>query len=196
MFHQYSWRENLAFAGRGLKWLGVLLPMAAIVGSACAFFLWSLDRVTTWRWEQPWLLFLLPVAGVGIGFVYHWVGRSVEGGNNLILEQIHAPGGGVPRRMSPLILFSTLATHLFGGSAGREGTAVQMGGSLASAVGKLCRLNPAETRIMLQAGMAAGFGAVFGTPLAGAGRGREWPTAALPLWGHPPAASISASAHL
>lgn len=168
MLLRQSWRENLAFAGRGLKWLLILLPMAALVGSACALFLWSLDVVTQLRGQYTWLLFLLPVAGVAIGFVYHWIGRSVEGGNNLLLDQIHTPGGGVPRRMAPLILFGTVVTHLFGGSAGREGTAIQMGGSIASGCGRLAHLKPTETRILLMAGVAAGFGAVFGTPLAGA----------------------------
>jgi len=127
-----------------------------------------LDLVTQLRWQYTWLLFLLPVAGVAIGFVYHWIGRSVEGGSNLLLDQIHTSGGGVPRRMAPLILFGTVVTHLFGGSAGREGTAIQMGGSIASGCGRLAHLKPTETRILLMAGVAAGFGAVFGTPLAGA----------------------------
>ena len=70
--------------------------------------------------------------------------------------------------MAPLVFIGTIATHLFGGSAGREGTAVQLGGSLASAVAGLFRLDPASVRILLMAGVAAGFGAVFGTPLAGA----------------------------
>ncbi|MEI6083093.1 MAG: voltage-gated chloride channel family protein [Verrucomicrobiota bacterium] len=168
MFLRQNWRENLAAAGRGFQWLLILLPMAALIGTACAGFLWSLDVVTNWFWQYKWLLFFLPVAGVAVGFVYHWLGRSVEGGNNLILDQIHTPGGGVPRRMAPLILFGTVVTHLFGGSAGREGTAVQMGGSIASGCGRLARLKSPEMRILLMAGVAAGFGAVFGTPLAGA----------------------------
>ncbi len=142
--------------------------MSALVGSACALFLWSLDRVTGLRFSHPWLLWLLPVAGVAVGCVYHFVGKSAEGGNNLLLDEIHQPGGGVPRRMAPLILFGTLVTHLFGGSAGREGTAVQMGGSIASTFARALRLSPEKMRVLLMAGIAAGFGAVFGTPLAGA----------------------------
>ncbi len=161
-------RKNILLIQRAGKWLLILLPVGVIVGSAVAFFLWSLDWVTLSRWRHPWLLFLLPVAGLVLGLVYHRFGRSVEGGNNLILEQIHEPGGGVPLRMAPLVLFGTLATHLFGGSAGREGTAIQMGGSIAGRCGRLLRLNSAETRMVLMAGVAAGFGAVFGTPLAGA----------------------------
>ena len=154
--------------GTLLKWAAAVIPMAAAVGSLCALFLWALDRATETRFEYPALLFGLPVAGFLIALVYHWIGRSAEGGNNLIVDQIHEPGAGVPLRMAPLILVSTVVTHLFGGSAGREGTAVQLGGSLASAVGKALRLEAFEVRLMLMAGIAAGFGAVFGTPIAGA----------------------------
>ena len=103
-----------------------------------------------------------------MGLIYHHFGKRSEGGNNLILEQIHQLGGGVPRRMAPLILLATLVTHLFGGSVGREGTAVQMGGSMASTWGRLLRVRPEEMRVLLLSGVAAGFGAVFGTPFAGA----------------------------
>jgi H+/Cl- antiporter ClcA len=145
--------------------LGVL---ALSVGSVSAFFLWALDWATRIRFENPWLLYGLPVAGLGVGLVYkHW-GNSAEAGNNRILEEIHQPGGGVPRRMAPLVLIGTLVTHLFGGSAGREGTAVQMGGSMAAALARLMKLDSAGVRVLLMAGVAAGFGSVFGTPIAGA----------------------------
>jgi H+/Cl- antiporter ClcA len=161
-------REVGSQAVAALRWLALILPMAALVGSACAFFLWSLDLVTHTRFGAPWLLYLLPVAGLAVGLIYHHFGRSAEGGNNLIMEQIHTPGGGVPRRMAPLVLLGTLVTHLFGGSAGREGTAVQMGGSIASAFCRMLKLDADTVRLMLMAGIAAGFGAVFGTPMAGA----------------------------
>jgi len=161
-------REPAAALGQMLRWSVLVIPVGILGGSASALFLWSLDRVTALRWSHGWLLFLLPVAGVAVGWLYHRFGRSAAGGNNLIIEQIHQPGGGVPRRMAPLILVGTLITHLFGGSAGREGTAVQMAGSLASAYGQLCRLGEKHIRVLLMAGVAAGFGSVFGTPLAGA----------------------------
>jgi H+/Cl- antiporter ClcA/PII-like signaling protein len=151
-----------------LLWTLLVVPVGILSGSASAFFLWSLDRVTELQWRHGWLLFLLPVAGIAVGWVYHRVGKSAEGGNNLIIDQIHEPGGGVPMRMAPLILVSTLVTHLFGGSAGREGTALQMGGSLASAYGRLCKFGEENMRILLMGGVAAGFGSVFGTPLTGA----------------------------
>lgn len=151
-----------------LRWALVLVPMAAMVGSLCAAFLWSLDAVTRLRFAWPLLLYLLPVGGFAIGLLYHLTGRTVEGGNNLIVEQIHEPGGGIPLRMAPLIFLGTVVTHLFGGSAGREGTAVQLGGSLASGFGRAMKLDAEGTRVLLMAGIAAGFGAVFGTPIAGA----------------------------
>ncbi len=150
------------------KTMAMVIPLGIMVGTVVAFFLWSLDVVTQTRFEHPWLLYLLPLAGVLVGYAYHRWGKSVEGGNNLIMEQIHEPGGGVPARMAPLILLGTLVTHLFGGSAGREGTAVQMGGSIAGTWARYLKLGHAELRILLMAGIAAGFGAVFGTPLAGA----------------------------
>jgi H+/Cl- antiporter ClcA len=164
----FDYREHLGSITQLLRWTLLVIPVGIMAGSASALFLWSLDRVTELRWAHGWLVFLLPVAGLAVGWIYHRVGQSAEGGNNLILDQIHKPGGGVPRRMAPLILVSTLVTHLFGGSAGREGTAVQMGGSLASLYGRLCRFGEENMRVLLMAGVAAGFGSVFGTPLTGA----------------------------
>jgi H+/Cl- antiporter ClcA len=161
-------KEHVAQGRYFIKWLALVSPLAATTGAACALFLWSLEKVTQTRFAHPDLLFFLPLAGVLVAALYNWLGRSVEGGNNLIMEQIHEPGGGVPSRMAPLILIGTVVTHLFGGSAGREGTAVQMGGSIASTFARWFRLSDHEVRIMLMAGIAGGFGAVFGTPLAGA----------------------------
>lgn len=152
-----------------LKWLIISIPLGGLVGSACALFLWSLDRATSTRLQHPHLLYLLPVAGVVISLLYARWGTSVEAGNNLIVDEIHEPGGGIPLRMAPLILVSTVITHLFGGSAGREGTAVQMGGSIASGLAqRIPNLTQEDIRILLMAGVAAGFGGIFGTPVAGA----------------------------
>jgi H+/Cl- antiporter ClcA len=161
-------RDRHAHAVSVVRWALILVPMAALVGTLCAAFLWSLDAATRLRFALPWLLYLLPLGGFVVGLLYHLAGRSVEGGNNLIVEQIHEPGAGVPLRMAPLIFFGTVVTHLFGGSAGREGTAVQLGGSLASGFGRALKLDADGTRILLMGGIAAGFGAVFGTPIAGA----------------------------
>ena len=131
------------------------------------FFLWLLDIVTTTREQHQWLIYLLPIAGVFISWIYTYFGKNVNAGNNLIIEEIHQPDKGVPARMTPLVLGTTILTHLFGGSAGREGTAVQMGGSIAAAFAKLLTLNVDNKRILLMCGIAAGFSAVFGTPVAG-----------------------------
>lgn len=153
---------------RILATYAVVAVMAALVGSASAFFLWSLDAVTLLRFGNPWVIWLLPVAGLGVGLLYYRFGGTAAGGQDLLIDEIHEPGAGVPRRMAPLVLFGTLVTHLFGGSAGREGTALQMGGGIAAAVARLLRASPDLTRILLMAGIAAGFGSVFGTPVAGA----------------------------
>ena len=150
------------------KWLAVLLPMAAVIGSASAFFLWCLDALTRVRFANPWLLGLLPVGGLAVGWIYHHHGKSADGGNNLLIDEIHEPGAGVPRRMAPLILLGTLVTHLCGGSAGREGTALQMGGGIAATFARVLKLDDASVRLLLMAGVAAGFGSIFGTPIAGA----------------------------
>lgn len=144
------------------------LPVAILTGSASALFLWSLDHATALRFASPALLFTLPLAGAAMIWAYLRFGDNADQGTNLILKQVHEPSGGVPFRLAPFILFSTLLTHLGGGSAGREGTAVQMGGGLAGGLIRWCRIPKAIQPHVLLAGMAAGFGAVFGTPLAGA----------------------------
>jgi len=150
------------------KWFLLTIPVAAISGSLVALFLFLLDLATKTRWQQGWLLYLLPVVGVAIVALYRFKGKNAEAGNNLVMDEIHKPGGGIPARMAPFVLITTVATHLFGGSAGREGTAVQIGGSMAAFVGKRLKLKPEDMRILLISGVAAGFGAVFGTPIAGA----------------------------
>ncbi len=161
-------REHLALFAYVLKWLVLVAPVAGLIGSAVALFLWLLEVVTETRAAHPALLYALPVAGVLVVVLYHWLGKNSEGGNNLVMEQIHEPGGGVSWRMAPLVFAGTIITHLFGGSAGREGTAVQMGGSIAGLFVRAFRLGKDDTRILLSCGIAAGFGAVFGTPLTGA----------------------------
>lgn len=146
----------------------VIVLASIAIGTAVAFFLWLLSAAIHFRFGHPWLLYLLPLAGVLIHFAYRVYGKSSEKGNNLIIDEIHEPGAGVPKRLGPLILFTTVLTHLFGGSAGREGTAVQIGGSIAHWFGSMFKLEADSLRIVLTAGIAAGFGAVFGTPLTGA----------------------------
>jgi H+/Cl- antiporter ClcA len=151
-----------------LRWSLITIPVAIAIGSVVALFLWLLHWAIQYRFTHTWLLYLLPVAGVAIHLLYKWYGQSAERGNNLIIDEIHQPGAGVPKRMAPLILVTTVITHLFGGSAGREGTAVQIGGSLANLFAGWFKLIEKDKQVILTAGIAAGFGAVFGTPLTGA----------------------------
>jgi H+/Cl- antiporter ClcA len=146
----------------------VTILVAVAIGSIVALFLWLLSWGIHFRFAHTWLLYLLPLAGVLIHFLYKLYGKSSERGNNLIIDEIHKPGAGVPKRMAPLILVTTVITHLFGGSAGREGTAVQIGGSLANLFAGWFKLDETDKKTILTAGVAAGFGAVFGTPLTGA----------------------------
>jgi H+/Cl- antiporter ClcA len=151
-----------------LKWVVLGSWVGLLAGLASAIFLKALDWAANTRADKPWILYGLPVVGALIGLIYSHFGKEVSAGNNLLLDRIHEPEGNVPFRMAPMILLSTVATHLFGGSAGREGTAVQMGGTLADLATLPLKLSAADRQILLMVGIAAGFGSVFGTPVAGA----------------------------
>ncbi len=162
---------------RGARALTQWLLLGGVVGAVCgvasAVFLSLLDEATRLREGNEALVWALPVAGLVLGAVYGRWGRSIRGGNNLVLDTVHQGDAQVPLRMAPMVLVGTVLTHLFGGSAGREGTAVQMGGSLADAVAHRFRVGLDTRRELLAAGIAWGFGSEFGTPVAGAGFGLE-----------------------
>jgi H+/Cl- antiporter ClcA len=141
--------------------------VGVLAGLSAAAFLESLRWATDARTRHPALLAGLPVAGFLVGLAYHYGGKGSGAGNNLILDEIHEPRGWIPRRMAPLVYLGTIATHLFGGSAGREGTAIQMSGSLTDAFNRHAGIAPADRRLLLIAAIGGGFGAVFGVPVAG-----------------------------
>lgn len=150
------------------KWILICVLIGILSGSASAFFLVALEWVTQFRIHHNWMIWLLPLGGLLVGLSYYYWGESVVKGNNLLLEEYETPKKVIPLKMAPLVLLGTLITHLFGGSAGREGTAVQMGGAIADQFTKIFNLDNAERKILIILGISAGFASVFGTPLAGA----------------------------
>lgn len=168
-----SLRETAASLVRLIRWSLLGGFVGVVVGIGSALFLFGLYWATATRESTPWLLWLLPLGGLAIGWMYDRFGRDVERGTKLLLDGIHGAGPPVPWTMAPMITLATIGTHLFGGSAGREGTAVQMGGSLADLIARLTRLSDEDRRLLLISGISGGFGAVFGTPLAGTVFGLE-----------------------
>lgn len=152
---------------RYVRWSFYSIIIGVLSGIAAAVFLISLNEATHFRDHNPWVIWLLPVAGLFIGFCYRKYGKRAEGGTGLILEEIHNPQHIIPLRMAPFVLFGTVITHLFGGSAGREGTAVQMGSTLADQLAPIFHIEAEERKILLIAGAGAGFAAAIGAPLAG-----------------------------
>ena len=147
-----------------LRDLAVAGAVGVLAGTASAFFLGALDAVTAAREFRPWLTWALPLAGLALGWALERLGT---GGTSVVVAALRG-GPRIPAGMAPIALGGTLVTHLFGGSAGREGTAVQMGGSLADALAGRLGLGAGARRLAVVAGVAGGFGSVFGTPLAGA----------------------------
>jgi len=158
----------LPAARQRLKLLALALLTGAATGAVCAGFLWGLGRATTLQGQYTWLLMLLPVWGWLLGRVGETVGRPSDPGMALVLAELSRHEGRVPLRLLPHVVLGTLGTHLFGGSSGREGAAVQAGASLAATVARATRLDAPAAQSLLAAGAGGGLGALFGTPAAGA----------------------------
>lgn len=149
-----------------LKWLVLAVLTGLIVGGVSSVFARALKIVTTFRTENLQVFLLLPAAGLCIVFLYRTFGRD-DGGTNQVLSTIRSQDD-VPIRSVPLIFVSTLLTHLTGGSAGREGAAIQLGGSIGNQLGSWFRLDEEDRHVIVMCGMSAAFSAVFGTPMAAA----------------------------
>lgn len=150
-----------------LRWILLSTLVGVLAGIAAGIFLYSLNWVTNLRIQNPALIWFLPIGGFFTGWLFHKYGKNITRGHNLILDEIHSPKNVIPFRMAPFILLGTLITHIFGGSAGREGTAVQMGASLADQVSHFLNVTPKERKNLLVAGISAGFSAAIGAPIAG-----------------------------
>lgn len=159
--------EHKAILRMALKWLFWASMVGVLAGSASALFLESLRWATELRLKYPNLLYFLPAIGLALGWIYHAFAGVAARGNNLVIEEVNANRQPIPLKMAPLVFVGTLLTHLFGGSAGREGTAIQMSSSLADWLQRQLHLSPEDRRLMLMAGISAGFASVFGTPIAG-----------------------------
>lgn len=161
-------RARLAAVLPTLRALGQWLALAGLTGLACggagAAFTWCVARAAALRGDHPWLLFLMPLAGLAIVFSYRAAGMENDSGTNQIIASVRG-GARPPVRLAPLIFLGSVLTHLTGGSAGREGAALQIGGSISAGMGRLLRLGDRNLNTIIQCGMSGLFSALFGTPL-------------------------------
>lgn len=166
-----SFRKELKasahYATSFLKWVLLAGLVGALGGVFGSIFHITIDLVTELRGEQGWLLYLLPLGGLLIVWLYRTFHANKGVDTNLVLESVRSEKH-VPFVMAPLIFIGTVVTHMLGGSAGREGAALQLGGSIGYQVGKLLRLKPDDLHIIVMSGMSAVFAAMFGTPLTAA----------------------------
>ena len=160
-------KQPMTYLATFAKWLVFSIVTGGICGLVGVGFHTLVRLATEARTENGWLLYLLPVGGIVIVFLYKIAGMKIDQGTNMVLESVRA-GDKPPLVMAPLILIATAITHLFGGSSGREGAALQIGGSIGAFLGKLIPIDEKDRRIIIQSGMSAVFAAIFGTPLTAA----------------------------
>lgn len=160
-------KHNLKRIETSIKWVLFAIISGVVAGGAGTLFYFGMTLVTLIRTKHPWLIFLLPFGGLVIVGCYRLLHDEHDTGTNLVISAIHSDDN-LPLKMAPLIFISTLITHLFGGSAGREGAALQLGGSIGNGIGKLFHFDDKDKHIMIMCGMSACFSALFGTPMAAA----------------------------
>lgn len=165
-------RRGAGNACASARVLALSILTAALMGVAGWAFLTALEMATSAREANLWLFALLPVVNVATAWLYRNHGLRAQRGNNLVIDST-ITGAPIHARMAPLTFLCSTATHLAGGSAGREGAAVQMGGTIASNVAGIFRMEGHDRRDLMMAGISSAFGAAFGTPLAGAFFGME-----------------------
>ncbi|MDO5448975.1 MAG: chloride channel protein, partial [Clostridia bacterium] len=150
-----------------LKWIALALFIGAILGLIATAFAYSLSYVTDLRVANPWIIVGLPFAGLLIVFLYNRFGSDVKQGTNSVIASINSDEK-MHFIMTPLIFVSSIISHMFGASVGREGAALQMGASMGHTLAKALKLSDNDQRILIMSGMSAAFAALFGTPLAAA----------------------------
>ena len=163
---QYYFRRIKQSALSLVKWFVIAFLTGYVVGGISSIFSYTLSGVTAVREKHPWIFYFLPLAGVVIVFMYKKIGKE-DGGTNQVFSTVRAKDE-VPFRSAPLIFISTALTHLVGGSAGREGAAIQLGGSIGNQLGRWLKLDDADMHVIVMCGMSAAFSALFGTPMAAA----------------------------
>lgn len=164
---QFQMRASGLYVSWFLRWLVYGSITGVVCGLAGALFHVGVDMATAARERVNWLLFLLPFAGLLIVFSYHRAGLRHDPGTNLVLKSIQGQKH-IPIRMAPLIFCGTILTHLCGGSSGRVGAALQIGGSIGEGLGHVFRLRESDIKIIIICGMSAVFATLFGTPVAAA----------------------------
>lgn len=150
-----------------IKWSFFSLVTGLVVGAFSTLFAYCMNQATTFRMAHEQIIYFLPLAGIVIISLYSLFQYKNDKGTNLVLSTIHAEAE-LPFKMAPLIFISTVITHLFGGSAGREGAALQLGGSIGNQLGRWFQMDEQDRRVVVMCGMSAAFSALFGTPVAAA----------------------------
>lgn len=163
----YSWATTRRSVTTLLKWVICSVIMGLLIGLVGSLFYWAIYAVTNYRLEHSKVAYLMPIGGLLIIGMYHALKSLKNSGTNLVIKAIQASEE-VPIKVSLLIIISTLITHFVGGSAGREGAALQIGGSFGNHISKMMNLDERDTKIMIMCGMSACFSALFGTPMAAA----------------------------
>jgi H+/Cl- antiporter ClcA len=161
-------KEPLSRATHVARWVALAFVIGVLSGLLSAAFIEALNWATDTRESNNWLVYTLPLAGLLVGCSYHYLGRGLERGSNLIIDQIHSHSEWIPLRLTPLIFGASVISHVAGGSTGREGAALQLAAGVTDPISKRLGFNPADRSLMLVAAIAGGFGAVFGVPVAGA----------------------------
>ena len=148
-----------------LKWFLISVGVGVIVGSVSSLFGHTLIFVNNLRAQYPFVVYFLPIGGLLIVALYRGFRNTSDKGTNTVVASIQESTD-IPFKMAPLIFISTTITQLVGGSAGREGAALQLGGSIANKTAQLLRFKDSSRKMLIMCGMSAGFSALFGTPLA------------------------------